>query len=30
MILPPDERQAVLRQIDERREAAAASGEVRS
>src|SRR5215472_6755028 len=30
MILPPDERQAVLRQIDERRAAAAASGEVRS
>jgi uncharacterized protein len=26
MIMPPDERQAVLRQIDERRAAAAASG----
>src|SRR5262249_42679908 len=30
MIMPPDERQTVLRQIDERRAAAAASGEARS
>jgi len=30
MIMPPDERQTVLRQIDERRAAATASGEVRS
>ncbi len=30
MIMPPDERQAVLRQIDERRSAAAASGEASS